>query len=67
MQTVKQRGARNFIDVKSGGGPVRAPCPIRRAINPGGQTPYLRLLYFKSKDLIIFFILLKFLRNTTLL
>jgi hypothetical protein len=32
-----------FIDVESGGGPVHAPCPIRRAPNPGGPTPRPRL------------------------
>jgi hypothetical protein len=40
---VEQRGGRTFIDVESGGWPVSAPCPMRRAPNPGGQTPHLRL------------------------
>jgi hypothetical protein len=32
-----------FIDVESGGRPVRAPRPIRRPLNPGGPTPRPRL------------------------
>jgi hypothetical protein len=32
-----------FIDVESGGGPVRAPCPIGGPLNPGGPTPRRRL------------------------
>jgi len=38
------RGARHFIDVESGGWPMHTPCLMRRAPNPGGQTPALRLL-----------------------
>jgi hypothetical protein len=33
-----------FIDVESGGWLVYAPCLMRRALNPRGQTPQLRLL-----------------------
>jgi hypothetical protein len=29
-------GARAFIDVESGGGPVHAPCPKQRVAKPGG-------------------------------
>jgi hypothetical protein len=32
-----------FIDVESGGRPVRTPCPIRGPLNPGGPTPRRRL------------------------
>jgi len=36
-----------FIDVESGGGPVRAPCPIRRPPNPGADTtPQIILLIY---------------------
>jgi hypothetical protein len=35
-------GRRYFIDRESGGGPVYAPCPLRWAPNPGGQTADLR-------------------------
>ena len=28
----------SFIQLQSGGRPVHARCPIRRAPNPGGQT-----------------------------
>jgi hypothetical protein len=34
-----------FIDVESGGGPVRAPCPIWGPPNLGGPTPRPRLYY----------------------
>jgi len=37
------RGGRaSFIDVESGGGPVHAPCLMRRAPFPGGQAAVLR-------------------------
>jgi hypothetical protein len=46
---VAERGQRAvFIHVESGGGPVRAPCPIGGPLNPGGATPRRRL-YFKYK------------------
>jgi hypothetical protein len=35
---VEQRGARTFIDVESGGGPVHAPCPKQRVAKPGGAN-----------------------------
>jgi hypothetical protein len=50
-------GSETFIDVKSGGWPMYTPCPVRRALNPGGQTLYLRLLLlfklFKGDYIII--------------
>jgi hypothetical protein len=50
---VEEEGQRAvFIDVESGGGPVRAPCPIRGPLNPGGQTPHLRLLLNYLKEFI---------------
>jgi len=53
---VEEEGQRAvFIDVESGGGPVRAPCPIRGPLNPGGQTPHLRLL--KQANNILYIIL----------
>ena len=48
-------GERDFIDVESGGWPVHAPYPMRRALNPGGQTPDLRLLLYSFYILFIFF------------
>src|ERR1700722_13519929 len=34
-----------LIPRESGGGPVRAPCPMRGPLNPGGSTPRRRLFY----------------------
>jgi hypothetical protein len=42
-----------FIDVESGGGPVRAPCLIGRPLNPGGPTPRYRLY---NKAFCLFYI-----------
>jgi hypothetical protein len=44
------------IDVESGGWPVHTPCPTRRALNPGGQTPRLRLLFIIFISYILLFI-----------
>jgi hypothetical protein len=38
-------GSESFIDVESGGWPVHAPYPMWWALNPGGQTLHLRLLF----------------------
>jgi len=35
---VEQRGARTFIELESGGGPVHAPCPKQRVAKPGGAN-----------------------------
>jgi hypothetical protein len=35
---VEERGGRTFIDVKSGGWPVHAPCPKQRAAKLGGAN-----------------------------
>ena len=46
-----------FIDVESGGRPVRAPYPIGGPLNPGGPTPRRRLynkLDFYKFNYIIF-------------
>jgi hypothetical protein len=46
-----------FIDVESGGRPVRAPCPIWGPLNPGGPTPRRRLLIKKNiKSFYLFLI-----------
>jgi hypothetical protein len=41
-------GVAIFIEVKSGGWFVYAPCLMQRAPNGGGQTLYLRLLFLKG-------------------
>jgi hypothetical protein len=45
---VAQRGGRTFIDVESGGGPVRAPCPTWRVAKPGGANRSTEIIYIKK-------------------
>lgn len=50
---IKEGGGAVFIDVESGGGPMRAPCPIWGALNPGGANTTPKIINLINSNLNI--------------